>query len=130
MKIMRSFFMRSFSALVLCLFAALPALLGQESQDNQPHIQPQRPEVAPSKPKADRVKQPQSQPQPSHSQMSSNRLPFPAQLGQLPIALPPATVPAGIRRSISAEVRARGFPFPPMKTTTMAASVLMIRTGR
>lgn len=62
---MRSHTMGFLYALVLCFIAASPLLIAQESQDNQPHIQPRDTEIVPSKPKPDRAKQaPQAQPSP------------------------------------------------------------------
>ena len=61
--------MSSFHALLLCFLATSPALLAQDSQDNQPHIQPRNGDTSPPPAKADRGrKQPQPQPSPEQQQ--------------------------------------------------------------
>jgi tetratricopeptide (TPR) repeat protein len=65
---MRSPFMSSGYALLLFFVATSPALIAQDSQDNQPHIQPRSGEIAPPKAKKDRDKQQPSQPQPDQQQ--------------------------------------------------------------
>lgn len=61
---MRSFYMRFFYGVIVCLAASF-LLVAQDSQDNQPHIQPRtNDDISPPKPKPNTSKQPQAQPSP------------------------------------------------------------------
>ena len=76
MEIMRSQHMGFFIAL-LCLIS-FPVLFGQDSQDNQPHIQPRSGEASPPPAKPDRKPAPQAQPSPDQQSAPDTADPQPS----------------------------------------------------
>jgi tetratricopeptide (TPR) repeat protein len=95
---MRSSFMRFLPALFACFLAASPALLAQDSQDNQPHIQPRGDEIAPPKAKPDR-----NQPQPSPSPSSPDRQQS-QEAGEQPSSAPTDNSQTGESSSLDSEI--------------------------